>query len=580
MTAVNEPTSAQAGAAQRRRTVLVRVAHEVRPFRRHIVGVAALELLSTPLLLLTPIPLKIAVDSVLGDQGVPGYIDAILPGWLASTDARLLMFAAALQVLIVVIAELREVSVYVLRTSAGERMTTQFRARLFRHVQRLSLAFHDRRGTADSIYRIQWDAPSIQWITLYGFISICSALITLAAMAVVVVRIDTQLALVSLAVIPPLYLVIRQYNARMRPRYHDMKEADSDALEVVQEVLTAFRVVKAFGREDLEERRFVEKSREQVRRKVRLSFQEGLFGLLVNTATAVGTGAVLLLGVRGVQSERLSLGEFLVVTTYLAQLYGPLKVISKELADMQSSLASVERAMELLDEAPDVVDPPHGRQLSSARGDIEFRDVSFAYESKPVFEHLTFVVAAGTSLGIAGPTGVGKTTLVSLLPRLFDVTAGAVLIDGVDIRDYRLADLRNQFSIVLQDSVLFSTSIAENIRYGRPDASIADVIRAAEAANIHDVVAAFDDGYDTVVGERGMRLSGGERQRVGLARAFVRDAPILILDEPTSALDTATEHSVVEAMQRLMGGRTTLLIAHRTSTLQHCDQLLTLEPVS
>jgi ATP-binding cassette subfamily B protein len=263
---------------------------------------------------------------------------------------------------------------------------------------------------------------------------------------------------------------------------------------------------------------------------------------------------------------------------YLAQLYLPVQVISKSITSMQSALAGAERAFALLDEVPDVAERPDGRPLGRAAGAVSFRAVSFAYDGgAPVLRDVTFEVPPGTRLGIAGETGAGKTTLIGLLARFYDPTAGQILLDGIDLRDYRLADLRQQFGIVLQDTVLFSTTVAENIAYARPQATEAEIIEAAKAANAHDFILGLPDGYQTVVGERGMRLSGGERQRIALARAFLKDAPILILDEPTSSLDERTEAGVMEAMERLMRGRTTFMIAHRLTTLANCEVRLEIE---
>jgi len=292
----------------------------------------------------------------------------------------------------------------------------------------------------------------------------------------------------------------------------------------------------------------------------------------------IGTAVVLFVGVRHVQAGVLTLGELLLVMGYLAQLYDPLKTLSKRTVGMQSNLASAERVYALLDDAPDVAERPDARPLPRARGDIEFRDVSFAYApERTVLRGVSFDAPAATRVGIAGSTGAGKTTLVSLLLRLYDPSAGRVLLDGVDLREYRLDDLRRQFAMVLQDSVLFSTSVAENIAYARPGARHEEIVAAAKAANAHDFITQLPQGYDTPVGERGMTLSGGERQRISLARAFLKDAPILILDEPTSAVDVRSEALIMEALERLMEGRTTLVIAHRLSTLDHCDLRLEIE---
>jgi len=555
-----------------------RLLRQAKPYWPHIAGVFLLGLLATPLMLLAPLPLKIAVDSVVGSSPLPGFMEPVTPDWLSGSTIRLLSLAAGLQVMVVLFSQLHELCGHVLRARAGEGMMLEFRSALFRHVQRLSLLFHDTRGTADSLYRIQYDAPAIRDITVNSIISLLSAAVMLVATLVVITRLDWQLALVALAVCPFLFVFARTYNLRMRPRYREVRGMESSALQVVQEVLSAFRVVKAFGREDREQDRFVAQSQVGVRARIRLSLAEGTFGLLVNMTTAIGTAAVLFIGIRNVQAGVLSLGELLMVLAYLTQLYNPLRTISRQVANLQSSLASAERAFQLLDEIPDVTDRPSARSLKRAAGELRFSGVTFAYgENTPVLQDVSFCIAPGTRLGIEGRTGAGKSTLVSLASRFYDPGDGEILLDGVDLRDYKLVDLRNQMAIVLQDPVLFSTSIAENIGYGRPGAEFSQIVEAAQAANVHEFIAGLPDGYDTAVGERGMMLSGGERQRIALARAFLKDAPILILDEPTSSVDMTTEAGIMEAMERLMVGRTTLMIAHRISTLDICDARIELE---
>ena len=312
--------------------------------------------------------------------------------------------------------------------------------------------------------------------------------------------------------------------------------------------------------------------------RVKLAMLESAYGIVSNVLTATGTAIVLYLGVHSVLAARLTVGELLIIMAYLVQLYGPLTAIGDRIIALQPAKASLKRALELLDEAPDVAEHPQARALTRAHGAVEFQGVSFGYHGEqPILHDVSFAIPAGTRLGIAGKTGAGKSTLLSLLMRFYDPNTGQVLLDGVDVRDYKLADFRNQFAIVMQEPVLFATSIAENIAYGRPGARMQDIAEAAKVANAHDFIAALPDGYNTRVGERGLRLSGGERQRIALARAFLKDAPVLILDEPTSAIDVKTEAMIMEAMQRVMEGRTTIMIAHRLSTLDVCDARLTLD---
>ncbi len=560
------------------RSLFRRLTIQARPYWGHISAILLLRMFGVPLALLTPLPVKIAVDSVVGSDPIPGFIAPIVPSALSESNLRLLAFAAGLQVTIVLLGQLQELGSYALRAIAGQGLVKEFRLMLFAHLQRLSLLYHDTHGLADSVYRIQQDAPAIREIAINSVIPTLASAVTLVSMVFVIVRIDWQLALVALAVSPVLFALARYYNSRMRGRYRDARRTESDSIRVVQEALGAFRVVKAFGREIEEQRRFEERADIGVRMRVRLGVAEGAFGLLVNVTIALGTALVLYVGVRNVLDGVLSLGDLFVVLAYIAQFYAPLRTISRQTAALQSSLVSMERGFDLLDETPDVVDPANPRQLGRAAGAVEFRNVSFAYGSgQDVLDDVSFRVEAGTRLGLSGRTGAGKTTVASLLPRFYDPTAGSVLIDGVDIREYSLADLRAQFAIVLQEPVLFSTTVSENIAYGWPLATQPEIEAAARAANTHEFVSGLPDGYETLVGERGMRLSGGERQRVALARAFLKDAPILILDEPTSSVDTRTEAGIMETMERLMVGRTTFMIAHRLSTLDYCNARMEIE---
>jgi ATP-binding cassette, subfamily B, bacterial len=555
-----------------------RLMFEARPYWRQIAGLFGLSLLSSVFALLTPLPLAIAVDSVVRSQPLPSFIAAVVPAGVSDSQTGVLLVAAGLFVLLALLKQLQQFGNLVLTTYAGEKLLLQFRSRLFRHAERLSLAYHDSRGTADSMYRIQYDATAIQTIAVSGLIPFFTATVTIVGMIYVTARIDWELAVVALTVAPVLFVAMRVYRKRLRARWHDAKRLESSALSVVQESLEALRVVKAFGREDHARDRFADRSAASVDAKIGLSYVEGRFGLVVGATIGLGMGTVLFLGTRHVLAGAITLGELVLVMGYLQQLYDPLKTASKKVGSLQSSLASAERVYSILDEKPDFVDPPDARPLERAAGAVSFRNVSFAYDAgHGVLDQVSIEVPAGTRLGIAGTTGAGKTTLVSLLTRFYDPSGGQILLDGVDLRRYRLADLRSQFAIVLQEPVLFSTTIAENIAYARPGADDADIVAAAKAASAHDFICALPDGYATTVGERGVRLSGGERQRIALARAFLKDAPILILDEPTSSVDARTEAQILGAMERLMRGRTAFMIAHRTSTLEICDARLQLE---
>jgi len=555
-----------------------RLVRDARSYWPHIAALLAVDLLATPIALLAPVPLKVAVDSVIGTDPLPGFLNPIVPGFLGGSQQGLLAFAAALLVVIALISHLRSLGSSVLRTYAGEKLVLAFRGRLFRHAQRLSLTYHDSAGTADSIYRIQYDASAIQNVAVEGVIPFITAGFTLAGMVYVTARLDWTLAAVALSVSPVLVILTAVYRRRLRTQWRQVKKLESRALRVIQESLTSLRVVKAFGQEDREQERFLDRYGEGVSARIRVLLADGAFSMAVGLTIAAGTAAILYLGVRHVLAGVLTLGTLLLIMAYVAQLYGPLRTIGSKVTSLQRGLAAAERAYGLLDHAPDVRELTDARAVDRAIGAISFSSVTFAYEpGYTVVEDLTFDVPVGARVGVAGRTGAGKSTIMGLLTRFFDPTVGSILLDGVDLRDYKLRDLRNQYAIVLQDTVLFSTSVAENIAYAKPEATPAEIESAAVAANAHEFILDLPDGYGTLVGERGMRLSGGERQRIALARAFVKDAPILILDEPTSSVDMGTEAAIIDAMERLMKGRTTFMVAHRLSTLENCDVLLIIE---
>jgi ATP-binding cassette subfamily B protein len=557
--------------------LVLRLLQEAGRYRPHIVGIFLLSLFAAPLALLTPLPLKIAVDSGIGSDPLPGFVQVMFPGLTPASPGAVLALSALMLLAVAVLAQLQSVATMVLQTYTGERLLLTFRGRIFQHLQLLSLSYHDRIGTADSLYRIQYDAMALQYVAVDGLVALVTAVVTVVSMIYVTARIDGGLALIALSVIPPLLVASWRFRERLRSRSRQVKQLESGALSVVQEVLTGLRVVKAFGQEDREQERFVGRSRDGVRARLRLALAEGAYGLLVGAIVAAGSAGVLFVGGRLVRTGTVTTGELLAVMSYLTQLYGPVKTAAKRAGTLQGQLASAERVFDLLDQTPAILEQPGARPLERATGAVTFSDVTFGYEPhRSVLRAVSFDVPAGTRVGVAGRTGAGKSTLMSLLTRLVDPVRGRVLLDGVDLRDYRLANLRTQFGVVLQDPVLFSTTIGDNIAYARPDAGQAEVEAAARAAHAHDFIMALPDGYATQVGERGVRLSGGERQRISLARAFLKDAPILILDEPTSAVDVHTEQLILDAVERLTAGRTSFMISHRPGALGSCDIVLDL----
>jgi ATP-binding cassette subfamily B protein len=535
-------------------------------------------MLAAPLALLTPLPLKIVVDNVLGSQPLPRILAPFVPSWIPAEPTAMLWFAVALLLMVAILSQVLKLGAWMLREYLGEKIVLELRSKLFEHVTQLSLAQHDRRGGGDLTYHIQYDAPALRWLVLDGLLPLFTALLTLFSMLYVIGKLDFHLGVVALVVVPVILVLTQIYSRRLRAEWRRLKTIETRVLTVVQEVLGAIRVVKAFGQESRETKRLVEISRQGILERLRVIVAESQFSLLVGITIASGTATVLFIGANAVRAGQLTTGDLLLVMAYIAQLYDPIQMIGKQIAEQQGSLASAERTLSILDENPGVVELANARPLSRAKGRVTFANVSFAYDSRErALCKISFDVPAGSTVGIIGKSGAGKTTLVNLLTRFYDPTAGVVLLDGQDLRTYRIADLRSQFSIVLQEPVLFPTTIAENIAYGMPQADQRAIIAAAEAANVHDFITALPQGYDTRVGDRGATLSGGERQRISLARAFIKDCPLLILDEPTSSVDVKTEAAIMDATDRLIANRTTFIIAHRFSTLRKCSLLLVLD---
>lgn len=565
--------------------LIQRITEQIRSQRVALAGVFFLELFSTPLALLSPVGIKIAVDNVIGGKPVPRVLQVLLPAEVLRSPRQLLVAAVAIQIAVVLLIQTHWFCSYLLKIRSGGHMVLNFRSRMFRHLQLLPLGYHDVRGSADSAFRVQDDAAALRSITIDGALFLLSDIVKLLGMIAVTLFIDWRLGLVALSIVPLLVLYAGIYQIRVGDRYKHVKEMESSALRVVHEVLSTMRVVKAFVQEEKENRRFLERSAEAEAARLRLGWADALFGFVVNFTTAFGMAMVLFVGIRNVQSGVLTLGSLLLIITYLVQLYAPLQNITYHLASLKASSASVSRAFEVLNALPEVIEEPHAairkkaslKTAKRASGSIQFENVEFAYGSKdPILSNLTFSVPVGGHVGVIGRTGAGKTTLVNLMVRFVAPTSGRILLDGQNIQRFDLAHLRRQFAFVLQEPVLFSTTIAENIAYGRPGASREDVVAAAKAASVHDFIQKLPRGYESEVGERGTLLSGGERQRISIARAFLQDAPILILDEPTSALDLATETEILKTLDTLIAGRTCFLISHRLDALSECDLIINL----
>ena len=488
-----------------------RVLQQIRSHWLGLTILVALSALAAVVALLIPLPLKIVVDSVLGSHPLPYFLDPIVPTWIAASSGATLWFAAALVVVIALLSRVLGLGSWILGEYIGEKIVLEFRSKLFEHVTQLSLSQHDKRSGSDLTYRIQYDAPAIRWLVMDGALPFLTALLTFLAMLYVIARLDLRLGVVALTVVPIIFFLTRTYSRRLRPSWLRVKIAETNALSVVQEVMGAIRVVKAFGQERREQKRLFDVARQGILERIRVIVAESEFSLLVGITVAGGTATVLFVGAEAVRAQQLTIGDLVLVMAYIAQLYTPIQTMGKQITAQQGSLASAERTLSILDESPAIVEVSGAKPLVRASGDISFANVDFAYDSgRYVFRNMSFNVPAGTTVGIIGKSGAGKTTLVNLLTRFYDPTGGAILLDGNDIRTYRIADLRNQFSIVLQEPVLFPTSIAENIAYGMPGADRDAIVAAAKAANAHDFIEDLSEGYDTLVGDRGARLSGGE----------------------------------------------------------------------
>ncbi|MQA89836.1 MAG: ATP-binding cassette domain-containing protein [Gemmatimonas sp.] len=556
--------------------IIGRTLEYLKPYRRLALVSAVLLVLAAAFSLLVPWPLKILVDHVLQDAPMPPFLASLFGGLALDRSALLIVTVLAGVVIAAIDNGIGVVSKYV-NTKIEQHMVLDVRSDLFQNTQRMTAAFHDRKRTGKVIFAINNQGTAAAGLVMAAQ-PIAQSLLTLVGMFWIVFSIERTLAVLSLTVVPLLYYSIGYYSKRVLPRLRKVRGLEIDSLSIVHEAISMLRVIVAFGREDHEYRRFRSQGQTAVEERVKVTVGETLFSMAVNMSTAVGTGLILWFGAYRSLQGQITVGELLVIMSYIAAVYQPLQTISLTLSSLQQKFVSLESVLGLIDKEPEIRDAPDAVDTRRVRGDVSVMGVSFDYSGrKDTLKEMSFEACAGQLIGIVGPTGAGKTTLVSLIPRFYEPGKGQILVDGIDVQKLTLRSLREQISLVPQEPLLFSGTIADNIRYGRLDAGVDEMVRAAQDANVHDFIMRLPKQYETELGERGAQLSGGERQSVCIARAFLKDAPILILDEPTSAVDSKTEAVILEALQRLMIGRTTFMIAHRLSTLRNADLILVID---
>jgi ATP-binding cassette, subfamily B, bacterial len=551
---------------------LPRIRPYLAPYRRALIVVTVLTTLVAMLGLAEPWPLAVILNQVLHNENPSGIIKALYG--TNPTPWVVLVSMLVARFLIVVVGNSFTVANHFLGAKTEQNMVLDLRSDLFDHAQRLSLTFHEQRQTGALMSQINTQAAAVGNIVMV-VPPIAEAAMTLVGMLVIAALVDWQLALLSLIVIPFLYWSFGIYGRRIVPRLQRVQELEWRSLSIVHEAMAMLRVIVSFGREEYEHRRFREQGQTAVDERVRLTVGQSMYTLGVQTATAAGASLIMGVGSWHVMQGKISVGELIVLLTYIVSVYQPLEQISSTVGTIHEQLVQFNASLNLLDTEPEVKERTGAIDLERVAGRVAAEGVSFSYAGRRrTLSDISFVAEAGERVAVVGHTGAGKSTLMSLLVRFYDPRSGRITIDGVDIRDLKLSSLREQISVVLQEPLLFSGTIEENISYGSLGAPRERIEAAARAANAHDFIAALPKGYATTIGERGAQLSGGERQRICVARAFLKDAPILILDEPTSSIDSRTESVILDALEELMEGRTSFMIAHRLSTIHHVDQIL------
>jgi len=521
---------------------------------------------------LEPWPIKVVIDNILQSKRLPGWLQGLIPPIFGQDKLQILDFAVTAVVGIAIIGAISSYLQKYLTTSVSQWVTHDLRRTLYNHIQRLSLAQHDNAQTGDLISRVTSDIGAIQDFINSALLGMIANALTLLGMIVVMFYINWRFTLIALSIAPALFVVVYWFTGRIKKASRAVRKKESELVSVVQEVLTSVRVVQAFAREDFEVSRFESQSLKNVETALEARSLKAKLSPVVDVMVAVGTCLVLAYGARLALRGELSAGVLVVFLLYLGKMYKPIRELSKMTDSVSKAMVGYERIQEVLEIEAAVKDAPRARRAPRFKGKIEFEHVNFAYDDKTtVLKDVSFTIEPGQVAAIVGPSGTGKTTIISLIPRFYDPQSGIVKIDGTDIGSYTLKSEREQISFVLQDTLLFHATVWDNIAYGKPNATPEQIVKAAKLANAHEFIGKLSEGYDTMVGERGVTLSGGQRQRIAIARAVIRDTPILILDEPTSGLDPASEQAVIEALDRLMEGKTCIVIAHQLNSIRHAD---------